>query len=266
MCDERRSVMGATRRTARTQSATTRANTRPEGFRRSGFTLVELLVVIGIAVLLMGVLIPTGQSLRAGNRALTCKSQLQQIGTALKAYYYDEGGAPYFYIAEGDDPGNPEGNPPMGSGLMALYDLGYLSKRAALHCPRDVYTQPGDDLYFSSYQRYDENAAATVALNRYTYLSTRGVTDPTDDFYRRQLMPADDTTLLPGGIGPHERPADNAVITWCSFHTPDIEVANEGAYQVLFWDGSVQRMRESVMTDPAVGPENAWQVSHEDAG
>lgn len=260
--------MGATRRTARRQSATTRRGTRRESFTRSGFTLVELLVVIGIAVLLMGVLIPTGQSLRAGNRALTCKSQLQQIGTALKAYYYDEGGAPYFYIAEDDDPDNPEANPPAGPGLMALYDLGYLPKRAALHCPRDVYTQPGDDLYFNSYQRYDENASATVALNRYTYLSTRGVTDPESDFYRRQLMPADDTTSppLPMAIGPHDRPADNAIITWCSFHTPDIEVANEGAYQVLFWDGSVQRVRESVMTDPAVGPDNAWQVSHEDAG
>jgi len=197
----------------------------------------------------------------------------QQIGTALKAYYYDEGGAPYFYIAEGEDPNNANpadsgANLPSGAGLMALYDLGYLTKRAALHCPRDVYTQPGDDLYFKSYQRYDENAAATVDLNRYSYLSTRGVTDPDSDFYRRQLMPADDTTSppLPSGIGPHERPADNAVITWCPFHVADVEVANEGAYQVLFWDGSVQRVRESVMTDPAVGPQNAWQVSHEDAG
>ncbi|MGI5816667.1 MAG: type II secretion system protein [Armatimonadota bacterium] len=261
--------MGVTRQRAQARPATTRRVTARSGPSRGGFTLTELLVVIGIAVLLMALLIPTGQSLRAGNRALTCKSQLQQIGTALQAYYYDEGGAPPFYIEGGQDPNDPLGNPPTGPGLMALYDMGYLSRRESLHCPRDVYAAQADSTgYYESYQRYDEDAFATVGLNKYSYLSTRGVTDPIDPFYRRQLMPADDTTVppLPMAIGPHDRPADNAVITWCPFHADEIEVGGEGAYQVLFWDGSVQRVRESVMTDDEYGPEEAWQVSHEDAG
>lgn len=259
MCNERRSVMSAARRTARIGPATT---------GRSGFTLTELLVVIGIGVLLMGLLIPTGRALRAGNRALTCKSQLQQIGTALKAYYYDEGGAPHFYIQAGQDPSDPEANPPVGPGLMALYETGYLPRRASLHCPRDVYTEPGTADYFYSYQSFDSNAAANVALNRYPYLSTRGVWDEDDAFYHRQLMPADENTTppLPEAIGPHHRPDDETVITWCPFHVPEIEVGDEGAYQVLFWDGSVQRFRQSVMTDPAYGPDAAWKVGHEGAG
>jgi prepilin-type N-terminal cleavage/methylation domain-containing protein len=258
--------MGATRQTARRQSATTGHTAGSPG--RGGFTLTELLVVIGIGVLLMGLLVPTGRALRAGNRALTCKAQLQQIGTALKAYYYDEDGAPPFYIGLGEDPTDAEANPPTGPGLMALYEAGYLAKRGALHCPRDVYTEPGADQYFESYQQYDPDAAANVDLNRYSYLSTRGITDESDPLFYKQLMPADEDTTppLPEEIGPTHQPDDEAVATWCPFHVPELEVDGEGAYQVLFWDGSVQRFQHSVLTDPAYGPDAAWKVGYEGAG
>ena len=258
--------MGATKRTAQTQSATTGPGIGRHGalklsaLGRRGFTLTELLVVIAIGVLLMALLIPTGRALRAGNRALTCKSQLQQIGTALKVYYYDEGGAPPFFVAAGD-------TEPSGPGLMVLYELGYLGRRESLHCPRDVYADVEGEAYFESYQRYDENAAyAAEETNRYSYMSTRGVWDEgaEDNLYYRQLMPALEGTSppIPADIRRQHRPSDEAVITWCPYHVPEIEVGNEGAYQVLFWDGSVQRFPQSIMTDPDVGPDAAWKVRH----
>jgi len=259
-------VMGALMHNAHNSSAT-----GPRQAGRGGFTLTELLVVIGIGVLLMALLVPTGQALRAGNRALTCKSQMQQIGTALKAYCLDEDGAPPFYITQSDDPTDPENNPPTGPGLMALYETGYLARRESLHCPKDVYAQPETDEYFESYQRFDEDAAASVALNGYSYLTTRGIVDDTDPLYRRQLQPAVDldgntaTPAMPVNM-PNWRPGDDTVITWCPFHANEIEVGGEGAYQVLFWDGSVLRVRESVMTDPAFGPDAAWKVTYTDAG
>jgi prepilin-type N-terminal cleavage/methylation domain-containing protein len=245
--------------------------TSPRQTGRGGFTLTELLVVIGIGVLLMALLIPTGQALRAGNRALTCKSQLQQIGTALKAYYMDEEGAPPFYALTSSDLNDPSATSDYGPGLMGLYDAGYLARRESLHCPADVYASVGQDAYFLSYMRYDEDAAANYAVNRYSYLNTRGITDDTDPLYRRQLQPALDTDGNPATAPqpvtlPNWRPSDDAVITWCPFHTDDIEISDEGAYQVLFWDGSVIRVRESVMTDPAVGPDAAWKVTYTDAG
>ena len=257
-------MMGAVRRDAHTTWTRLRVT-------RSGFTLMELLVVIGIAVILMALLVPTGKALRAGNRAMTCKSQLQQIGVALKAYCLDEGGAPPFYIDQTGDPTDPVASPPDGPGLMALYETGYLSRRETLHCPVDYYTTAGSDEYFESYQRYDTDVAATVALNGYSYLSTRGVEDDTSDWYRRQLQPAADidgnagTPAMPVNM-PDWRPDDNTIITWCPFHVNEVEVGGEAAYQVLFWDGSVQRVRESVMTDDSVGPDEAWKVGHEDAG
>jgi prepilin-type processing-associated H-X9-DG protein len=38
-----------------------------------------------------------------------------------------------------------------------------------------------------------------------------------------------------------------------------------GQYQVLFWDGSVMRVGEDVMTDDTIGPDEAWKVSRADA-
>lgn len=257
--------MGVPRTKAHSISAISPGATQRRGAGRGGFTLTELLVVIGIGVLLAALLIPTGQALRAGNRAMTCKSQLQQIGVAMKAYYFDEGGAPPFYIGVGDDPNDPLANPPTGPGLMQLYLTGYLGRRDTLHCPRDVYTQSDSDAYYESYQRYDEDAAASIALNKYSYLSTRGIVDDTSPWYRRQMMPAAGTPPMPQPTF-NWRPDDEAVITWCPFHASEIEVGGEGAYQVLFWDGSVQRFQHSVLTDPAIGPDEAWKVGHEGAG
>ncbi|MFW6437367.1 MAG: prepilin-type N-terminal cleavage/methylation domain-containing protein [Armatimonadota bacterium] len=254
-------MMGATKRTAQPGSATTHGGSRG-GSARAGFTLTELLVVIGIAVLLMGLLIPTGRALRAGNRALSCKSQLQQIGTALKAYYYDEGGAPYFYVEEGQ----ALTDPPSGAGLMALYDAGYLGRRESLHCPRDVYTRSGDEAYYDSYQRYDTDVAAVVDLNHYSYLSTRGVTSPDNSYYRWQVMPATDATTPPLPMPTRSwHPDDQAIITWCPFHVPEIEIEDEGAYQVLFWDGSVQRFPHTRLTAPTA-VDAAWKIGHSGNG
>jgi len=59
-----------------------RSNRRSVG----GFTLVELLVVIGIIAVLIGILLPALNKARRAANSLACKANLRQIGTAIQLY------------------------------------------------------------------------------------------------------------------------------------------------------------------------------------
>ena len=56
-----------------------------QSFLRAGFTLVELLIVIGVIVVLIALLLPSVASVRARARTAECQSNLTQLGLAIHA-------------------------------------------------------------------------------------------------------------------------------------------------------------------------------------
>ncbi|HEY1922028.1 MAG TPA: type II secretion system protein, partial [Tepidisphaeraceae bacterium] len=59
--------------------------------KRKAFTLVELLVVIGIIALLAGILLPAVNHMRRSAQITGQKADFQSIGTALEQYKSDFG-------------------------------------------------------------------------------------------------------------------------------------------------------------------------------
>ena len=108
-----------------------------------GFTLVELLVAIGIIGVLFGLLVPALAKARQASRRAQCASQLHQIGVGLVHYFNEYRSLPVrpgqleksnphvfkYAMAPGEDV----------SGLMVKY----CGKKEIFYCPANIPSAAG---------------------------------------------------------------------------------------------------------------------------
>src|SRR5947208_4476386 len=103
--------------------------------QRRAFTLIELLVVIAIIAILAAILFPVFAQARAKARAISCTSNLKQMGLAWSMYAqdYDERTLPW-----------APGTLNIGTNTIWLQDMlqAYSKNRLVFTCPSDGSKQP----------------------------------------------------------------------------------------------------------------------------
>jgi len=113
--------------------------------RRKGFTLVELLITIGIIALLMGLLMPALAGAREQSRKTKCANNLRALATAVNWYCQDNHG---FFPSLGVQPQQPSdwiwwsGQTPddFKQGALIKY-LGTGADPSVFRCPSDEWEE-----------------------------------------------------------------------------------------------------------------------------
>jgi prepilin-type N-terminal cleavage/methylation domain-containing protein/prepilin-type processing-associated H-X9-DG protein len=122
--------------------------------RFQGFTLVELLVVIGIIAVLIGLLLPALNRARDAAKTVKCLSNLRQIGLAAVQYSNDFGGQVLPYEFE-----NPS------YATFTQMDFWPIILIYCKDLPRQPISDPGDPFVTSSVFVCPEATDASISLN-----------------------------------------------------------------------------------------------------
>jgi prepilin-type N-terminal cleavage/methylation domain-containing protein len=175
---------------------------------RRAFSLIELLVSIGIIAVLMGILIPTLPRVRDAARRTACSKNLQQVGLGLLQHLHDHNDRfptarympPPFLSGDAD---------PAFNGAIADY----------LEADSASYRCPGDSQVWE--REWEDDAHVTRQCNMsYTFVTVlSGRTYEETFFHRRLELPATEAPVLHDFDGGTFDLQDGSQITVGFFHS-----------------------------------------------
>lgn len=206
-----------------------------------GFTLVEILVVIVIAIILAAATFTVTQRARESAQGATCTSNLRQIGVAIISYATDRNGQ----LPPLEDRTNP------GDGLKGIWpqvvaDGGYLARvsnsKGRLSTGAGVWACPGCTVVQTNYQGYGAAEGTVMKVQRGT--------QPGSGSLRLSAIPRPERTWLVGDTANNANDLKSGWYAiwanpskWTSAHVP--AARHEGKINVCMVDGHVESLSVS---------------------
>lgn len=198
---------------------------------RRAFTLIEILVVIGIIGILVALLLPAVQSSREASRRLQCVNNLKQIGLALSNYESAHKVFPPGYVSEFDSNGSDTG-PGWGWASIILPQMEERPIHDVIHFDRPIedpmngvrvasiasYLCPSEDMR-QVWQAKHPDGSSICEVAESNYVAMFGTTEPGVDgdgmFFRNsKIGPKDITDGLSKTLAAGERSHQLGRATW----------------------------------------------------